>query len=114
MYLPVALELLGLYAAGCRGGVCSVHPDREATLQCTVCLRLRVAQHLSYHCSVECLKSHWHLHKEYHTPKDEVETIDFEHLRDATAAGFEAVRLVADGTITPLWLEGMQPKPRKR
>lgn len=50
-----------------RGGVvCSVHPEREASLQCLVCLRSRVAQHLSYHCSVECLKSHWHLHKDYH------------------------------------------------
>lgn len=50
-----------------RGGVvCSVHPDREATLQCTVCLRLKGAPHLSYHCTVECLKSHWHLHKAYH------------------------------------------------
>lgn len=50
-----------------RGGVvCSVHPEREASLQCTVCLRLKVAQHLSYHCCVECFKSHWNLHKEYH------------------------------------------------
>lgn len=48
------------------GAVCSVHPDREASLQCTVCLRLKVGAHLSYHCSVDCLKSHWHLHKEYH------------------------------------------------
>ena len=48
------------------GAVCSVHPDREAGLQCTICLRLKVPQHLSYHCSVDCLKSHWHLHKEYH------------------------------------------------
>lgn len=48
------------------GAVCSVHPDREAGLQCTICLRLKVPQHLSYHCSVDCLKSHWHLHKDYH------------------------------------------------
>lgn len=48
------------------GAVCSVHPEREASLQCMVCLRYRVAQHLSYHCSVDCLKSHWHLHKDYH------------------------------------------------
>ncbi|KAL6757408.1 phosphatase family [Haematococcus lacustris] len=48
------------------GAVCSVHPDREASMQCMVCLRHRVAQHLSYHCSVDCLKSHWHLHKDYH------------------------------------------------
>eukprot|EP00199_Chlamydomonas_sp_CCMP681_P000237 CAMPEP_0119108246 /NCGR_PEP_ID=MMETSP1180-20130426/13547_1 /TAXON_ID=3052 ORGANISM="Chlamydomonas cf sp, Strain CCMP681" /NCGR_SAMPLE_ID=MMETSP1180 /ASSEMBLY_ACC=CAM_ASM_000741 /LENGTH=547 /DNA_ID=CAMNT_0007093841 /DNA_START=156 /DNA_END=1799 /DNA_ORIENTATION=+ len=50
-----------------RGGTfCSVHPEKEATLQCMVCARLRVAAHLSYHCSPECLKSHWHLHRDYH------------------------------------------------
>ncbi|KAG2423839.1 hypothetical protein HXX76_014999 [Chlamydomonas incerta] len=48
------------------GAVCSVHPDKEASLQCVVCTKCRVATHLSYHCSVECLKSHWHLHREYH------------------------------------------------
>lgn len=48
------------------GAVCSVHPEREASLQCMVCLRYKVPQHLSYHCAVDCLKSHWHLHKEYH------------------------------------------------
>ncbi len=48
------------------GAVCSVHPDKEASLQCVVCTKCRVATHLSYHCSVECLKAHWHLHKDYH------------------------------------------------
>jgi CCR4-NOT transcription complex subunit 6 len=48
------------------GAVCSVHPEKEASMQCMVCLRHKVPQHLSYHCSVECLKSHWHLHKDYH------------------------------------------------
>lgn len=51
------------------GVVCSVHPEREAGAQCIICLRLRVAQHLSYHCSPDCLRSHWNLHKEYHTEK---------------------------------------------
>lgn len=51
------------------GVVCSVHPEREAGAQCVICVRLRVAQHLSYHCSVDCLKSHWNLHREYHTEK---------------------------------------------
>lgn len=46
--------------------MCSVHPEREAGLQCMVCLRCKVPTHLSYHCSVDCLKSHWNLHKEYH------------------------------------------------
>eukprot|EP00798_Chlamydomonas_sp_ICE-L_P010483 gene10483-8447_t len=48
------------------GAICSIHPDREAGLQCNACLRTRVAQHLSYHCTAECLKTHWHQHKEYH------------------------------------------------
>ena len=48
------------------GAICSIHPDREATLQCIVCLRSKAAQPLSYHCSPDCLKTHWHLHKDYH------------------------------------------------
>lgn len=48
------------------GSICSIHPDREANLQCIVCLRSKVNQALSYHCSVDCLKNHWHLHKDYH------------------------------------------------
>jgi CCR4-NOT transcription complex subunit 6 len=48
------------------GAVCSVHPEREAGLQCTVCLRARVAQHLSYHCSPECFRSSWPQHQDYH------------------------------------------------
>jgi CCR4-NOT transcription complex subunit 6 len=50
-----------------RGGtVCCVHPEQEAILQCTVCLRCKVANHLSYHCSPECFKAHWARHLEYH------------------------------------------------
>jgi CCR4-NOT transcription complex subunit 6 len=48
------------------GAVCSVHPEKEATIQCTVCLRSKVAQHLSYHCSPECFRSSWAQHQEYH------------------------------------------------
>lgn len=52
-----------------RGGAfCSIHPEREAALQCVVCVRMRQGQHLSYHCTPECLKTHWHLHREYHKP----------------------------------------------
>lgn len=46
--------------------MCSVHPEREACLQCMVCLKCKVPTHLSYHCSVDCLRSHWNLHKDYH------------------------------------------------
>lgn len=45
---------------------CSVHPNKEAAVQCTVCLWSKVAQHLSYHCSADCFRSHWHLHRDYH------------------------------------------------
>lgn len=56
--------------------------------------------------------SSYNLHKDYHQVTDEADTLDFEHLELATQAGYEAVRLVADGTITPAWLEGMKPKMR--
>lgn len=48
------------------GAVCSIHPEREAGVQCLVCVRIRVPQHLGYHCSVDCLRQHWPLHKDYH------------------------------------------------
>ncbi|GAX83499.1 hypothetical protein CEUSTIGMA_g10924.t1 [Chlamydomonas eustigma] len=76
------------------GAVCSPHPEREASLQCTICLRLKVPQHLSYHCSVECLKSHWHLHKEYHK--------QFQ----STGAGDNAVDAFRNGSNTvDTWVE---------
>jgi hypothetical protein len=48
------------------GAVCGVHPEKEATVQCAVCLRARAPQHLSYHCSPECFRSSWPQHLEYH------------------------------------------------
>lgn len=48
------------------GNLCCVHPDKDATLQCIICQKLKVPNHLSFHCSIECLRSHWHLHKNYH------------------------------------------------
>lgn len=48
------------------GAVCSVHPEKEATVQCAVCLRCKVAVHLSYHCTAECFKRSWPQHLEYH------------------------------------------------
>jgi CCR4-NOT transcription complex subunit 6 len=39
---------------------CSVHHE------CMICLRGKCPVHLSYHCSPECLKASWHLHKDYH------------------------------------------------
>ena len=48
------------------GANCWIHPDREATLQCVLCLRCKVDIRKSYHCTPSCLKQHWHWHKELH------------------------------------------------
>lgn len=48
------------------GAVCWVHGDREATLQCVLCLRAKVDVRKSFHCSTDCLRRHWGLHKELH------------------------------------------------
>lgn len=48
------------------GNVCAVHPDKEATIQCVVCLKSRVSQQLSYHCTPECLRGSWPQHLDYH------------------------------------------------
>ena len=40
--------------------------DREATLQCVLCLRARVEQRKSYSCSTDCLRQHWGEHKNLH------------------------------------------------
>ena len=40
--------------------------DREATLQCVLCIRARVEQRKSYACSTDCLRQHWSEHKALH------------------------------------------------
>ena len=40
--------------------------DREATLQCILCLRAKVELRKSYSCSTDCLRQHWGLHKDLH------------------------------------------------
>uniref|UniRef100_A0A7S0UU93 Endonuclease/exonuclease/phosphatase domain-containing protein n=1 Tax=Polytomella parva TaxID=51329 RepID=A0A7S0UU93_9CHLO len=48
------------------GSVCLVHPEREANLQCTLCLKFKVPAHFSFHCTPECLRSSWNLHLKLH------------------------------------------------
>ena len=43
-----------------------VHTDTEATLQCVLCLRAKVDLRKSYHCSTDCFRKHWHLHRDLH------------------------------------------------
>ena len=48
------------------GANCWIHPDKQATLQCVLCLRSKVDIRKSYHCTPACLREHWHWHKELH------------------------------------------------
>jgi len=58
--------------------------------------------------------SSYDLHQDYHQVSDEADTLDYDHLEAATRAAYEAVRLVADGSIDPEWLEGGRPDPPRR
>jgi aminopeptidase YwaD len=49
------------------------------------------------------------LHDDYHQPDDEVERIDFEHMRAAVRAMVPAVRFLVDGTFKPRFAPGRQP-----
>jgi hypothetical protein len=48
------------------------------------------------------------LHRDYHSPDDETERIDFDHLEGAISAADGAVRALADGP-RPSWHPGGQP-----
>jgi Zn-dependent M28 family amino/carboxypeptidase len=49
------------------------------------------------------------LHKEYHTPADEIRLIDFTHMTDAIASLVEPIRWLANSTFRPAWNPGGQP-----
>ena len=55
--------------------------------------------------------SSYNLHKDYHTPSDDVSGIDFTHLTAIARAAAQAARLLADGPA-PTWNAGGQPPPR--
>jgi Zn-dependent M28 family amino/carboxypeptidase len=57
--------------------------------------------------------SSYNLHKEYHTPADEVSKIDFAHMTDAIRSMLEPVRWLASSTFTPEWVPGQCPLPCK-
>lgn len=48
------------------GQYCWVHPEKEAAIQCILCLRCKVDVKKSYHCSAECLREHWAFHRDFH------------------------------------------------
>lgn len=56
--------------------------------------------------------SSYNMHTDYHTPFDEVDRIDFEHMAEVTEAVIRAVRTLADGEA-PRWHPGGRPEPRR-
>ena len=54
--------------------------------------------------------SSYNLHKEYHTPGDDVSRIDFVHRTAVARAAAAAARLLSDGPA-PVWNPGGQPTP---
>ena len=57
--------------------------------------------------------SSYNLHKEYHTPADEVSKIDFAHMTDAIRSMLEPVRWLASSAFKPEWVAGGCPAPCK-
>lgn len=55
--------------------------------------------------------SSYGLHKEYHTPADEIGRIDFAHMIEAIRSLVEPIRWLADSPFTPAWKPGMRPDP---
>jgi hypothetical protein len=56
--------------------------------------------------------SSYNLHRDYHSPSDDVTRIDFAHLTAIARAAAAAARLLADGPA-PVWNPGGQPTPRR-
>jgi hypothetical protein len=53
--------------------------------------------------------SSYGLHKEYHTPGDDVGRIDFPHMTDAIRSMLEPIRWLANTDFVPAWLPGKRP-----
>ena len=54
--------------------------------------------------------SSYGLHKEYHSPADEIRMIDFAHMTDAIRSMVEPVRWLANTDWRPAWLPGGRPQ----
>lgn len=53
--------------------------------------------------------SSYGMHKEYHTPVDEIRLIDFAHMTDAIRSMLEPIKWLANGDFVPAWLPGKKP-----
>jgi hypothetical protein len=57
--------------------------------------------------------STFNLHSDYHRVTDEADRLDYAHMEACVRSGYRAVKMVADGTIDPLWVEGKTPAGRR-
>jgi aminopeptidase YwaD len=53
--------------------------------------------------------SSYGLHKEYHTPADEVRLVDFAHMTNAIQSLLEPIRWLANSDFKPEWVPGKKP-----
>ena len=53
--------------------------------------------------------SSYGLHKEYHTPADDISRIDFTHMTDAIRSMVEPIRWLANASFKATWNAGMKP-----
>jgi Zn-dependent M28 family amino/carboxypeptidase len=52
------------------------------------------------------------LHADYHTVRDEADTLDYAHMETAVRTALSALRMLADGSVDPAWVEGGAPTGR--
>jgi hypothetical protein len=53
--------------------------------------------------------SSYGMHEDYHTPRDEAGTLDYEHLAEGARTTLAAARLILSGELVPAWAEGFDP-----
>jgi hypothetical protein len=58
--------------------------------------------------------SSYGLHRDYHTPADEMSRIDLDHLVDVTRMLLAPLREIADSTFVPAWVPDRRPPQRPR
>ncbi|HVS12155.1 MAG TPA: M20/M25/M40 family metallo-hydrolase [Planctomycetota bacterium] len=56
--------------------------------------------------------SSYDLHEDYHTPQDEADRLDYDHMEAAVRAALAAARLVTHGELRPEWKPGGAPPAR--
>lgn len=67
---------------------------------------------LAYRGIVAQTVSSFNLHKEYHTPADDLSHIDFGHMVDSIRSMVAPVLWLSNSSFKPVWKEGMKPAPR--